>query len=266
MTMARALCISLLLAGSALAQSPVVADGGIVNGITYAAGQPVAPGSIASIFGTDLAASLAQADSVPLSSSLASVSVTVNGIPAPLFFVSPGQINIQVPWNVLPDGVEGGLATVVVNRGQAQSTERSVRIASVSPAIFTVGTDGEGNAIAINPDGTIAAPIGSITGLLTHPAEVGQPIVILASGLGAVSPMLPNGANSADQLRSTVQIPDVLIGGQPAQVLFSGLSPSFTAVNQINAVVPSITPNSAVALQLHIADLTTSDKVTIAVQ
>ena len=103
----------------AVAQTPVLFDGGTVNGITYAAGQPLAPGSIASLFGSQLAASLAQADTVPLSTNLTSVSVTMNGISAPLFFVSPGQINVQVPWNVLPDGVDTGMATVVVSRGQS---------------------------------------------------------------------------------------------------------------------------------------------------
>ena len=255
-----------LSAAMALAQSPAVAEGGIVNGVTYAAGQPVAPGSIASIFGSDLAASLAQADSVPLSFSMADVSVSVNGMPAPLFFVSPGQINIQVPWNVLPDAADNGVATVVVSRGQLKSIARSVNIASVSPAIFTVGPDGVGNAIAINSDGSIAAPVGSIPGLLTHPAGIGQPLVILASGLGSVTPVDADGANSVDQLRSTVHIPDVLVGGQPAQLLFSGLSPSFTAVNQVNAVVPSVSAGSAVPLQLRFGDLVTSDKVTIAVQ
>jgi uncharacterized protein (TIGR03437 family) len=249
-----------------LAQTPVLFDGGTVNGITYAAGQPLAPGSIASLFGSDLAASLALADSVPLSTNLANVSVTMNGISAPLFFVSPGQINVQVPWNVLPDGIDTGMATVVVTRGQLSSNGESVQIAPLSPAIFTVVSDGIGNAIAVNPDGTIAAPAGSIPGLLSRPAHMGDPIVILATGLGAVTPAVANGANSMEQIRNTVGTPTVLIGGQSAQLLFSGLSPSFTGVNQINAVVPFGGTGGAVAIQLQIGGITTSDQVTIAIQ
>jgi uncharacterized protein (TIGR03437 family) len=255
-----------LSASWVLAQTPVLFDGGTVNGVTYAAGQPVAPGSIASLFGSELAASLAQADSVPLSTNLANVSVTMNGIPAPLFFISPGQINVQVPWNVLPDGVDSGLATVVVTRGQVTSNVQSVQIVPVAPAIFTTVSDGVGNAIAVNPDGTIAAPADSIPGLITRPAHAGDPIVILVTGLGAVTPVVANGANSVDQLRKTVNTPTVLIGGQPAQLLFSGLSPSFAAVNQINAVIPTGVGGPAVPLQLQIGEVTTSDQVTIAIQ
>jgi uncharacterized protein (TIGR03437 family) len=88
-------------------QTPVIAPGGIVNGATFAPGA-IAPGSIASIFGSNLASTLAQASTIPLSTALADVTVTINGQPAPLYFVSPdqpgkpgtAQINIQIPYNV----------------------------------------------------------------------------------------------------------------------------------------------------------------------
>lgn len=90
--------------------------------------------------------------------------------------------------------------------------------------------------------------------------------MILATGLGAVTPAVANGANSMDQLRNTVSTPTVLIGGQPAQLLFSGLSPSFTGVNQINAVVPFGGTGQAIPIQLQIGGIITSDQVTIAIQ
>jgi uncharacterized protein (TIGR03437 family) len=260
------LLFSFLSAACTLAQTPAIFPGGVVNAVTYAPGVPVAPGSIASVFGSDLAASLAQADSVPLSTSLANVSVTMNGIPAPLFFVGPGQINVQVPWNVLPDGTNTGLATVIVSQGQLVSNVQSVQIAPLSPAIFTTASNAVGNAIAVNPDGTIAAPAQSIPGLITRPAIAGDPLVILATGLGAVTPTVANGASSIDQLRTTVNTPTVLIGSQPAQLLFSGLSPSFAGVYQINTVIPTGVTGLAVSLQLQIGGIITSDQVTIAIQ
>jgi uncharacterized protein (TIGR03437 family) len=266
MQMLRAALIITAALGCAMAQTPVLFDGGVVNGVTYATGQPVAPGSIASLFGSSLAASLAEADTVPLSTTLANVSVTVNGIPAPLFFVSPGQVNIQIPWDALPDGVNSGPATIALHAGQLSSNVGTVQIAAVAPAIFTVVSGGAGNAIAINPDGSIAAPTGSIPGLAARPAQVGDPIVILATGLGAVTPSDPNGANSMDQLRTTVATPNVFVGGQPAQLLFSGLSPSFTGVDQINVVVPSVAGGAAVPLQLQVNQVMTSNQVTIAIQ
>jgi uncharacterized protein (TIGR03437 family) len=260
------LLLSLLTAACTLAQTPAIFPGGVVSGVTYAPGVPVAPGSIASIFGSDLAATLAQADSVPLSTNLANVTVTMNGIPAPLFFAGPGQINVQVPWNVLPDGINTGLANVIVSQGQLVSNVQSVQIGPLSPAIFTTASSAAGNAIAVNPDGTIAAPTGSIPGLISRPANAGDPLVILATGLGAVTPTVANGANSIDQLRTTVNTPTILIGGQPAQLLFSGLSPSFTGVYQINTVIPAGLTGPVVPLQLQIGGIITSDQVTIAIQ
>lgn len=266
MQLSRVVPLFALLASTniAIAQTPVLANNGVVNGITYAAG-PLAPGSIASIFGSALAASLALADSVPLSTNLADVSVTVNGIAAPLYFVSSGQVNIQVPWNVLPDGTNSGSASVVVTRQGVPSAAQSVQIAPVSPALFTLAPDGAGNAIAINPDGSIAAPAGAVPGLTSHPAKAGDALILLATGLGAVNPTIASGASSSDQLRNTVQTPTVLIGGQPAQLLFSGLSPSFTGVNQINVIVPSSSGN-AIPIQLQVGGITTSNQVTIAIQ
>src|ERR1700753_1155998 len=78
---------------AAHAQSPVVSNGGIsnaANGIT-----PVSPGSLISIYGSTLASSLAQADTIPLSTTLKDVTVSINGVPAPILFISSGQINAQ---------------------------------------------------------------------------------------------------------------------------------------------------------------------------
>jgi uncharacterized protein (TIGR03437 family) len=125
---------------------------------------------------------------------------------------------------------------------------------------------GIGQAIAINADGSLAAPSGSIPGIATHPAQAGDVLILLANGLGPVGPAIADGAASSDTLRSTLSVPSVLIGGMPAQVTFSGLSPQFAGVNQINIVVPTgVTTGGAVPLQIRIGNVTTSSQVTIAV-
>ena len=86
------------------AQTPAINSGGIVNAASFAPGQPLAAGSLVAIFGVQLAPGLAQADTVPLSTSLSNVSVSFNGIAAPLDFVSAGQINAQIPYEALPPG------------------------------------------------------------------------------------------------------------------------------------------------------------------
>jgi uncharacterized protein (TIGR03437 family) len=262
----------LTFSGTSSAQTPVIAPNGIVNGATFAPG-PIAPGSIASIFGSNLAGSLSSASTIPLSTALADVTVTINGKPAPLYFVSPdqagktgsAQINIQIPFDVLPAGTTSGNVDVTVNRtANGSSQPATVQIAPVSPGILQTN----GIAIAINnADGTIAAAPGAIQGLTTHAATAGDILILYATGLGAVTPAIANGANSVDQLRSTNVTPTVMIGGVQAQVLFSGLTPQFTGVNQVNIVVPAgVTPGNNVPIQIQANSILTSNQVTVAIK
>jgi uncharacterized protein (TIGR03437 family) len=239
--------------------TPFSTLGGVLNGASFARNQGVAPGSLVSIFGTGITSASAQASSIPLPASLGGVSVAFNGTPAALSFVSASQINAQVPWNA------NGTVNVVVTSGATNFAPFRLQIASTAPGIFSVQS-GTGQAIAINPDGSLAGPDGSVPGLSVHPANAGDPLVIFATGLGAVSPSIDNGAASSDTLRTAINTPSVLIGGQPAQVLFAGLSPQFVGVNQINVIVPQVPTPGVVPLQIQAGSITSTDTVTIAVQ
>jgi len=256
----------LLLAGAIAASGQT--NPPAVTGVTNTAGSPsvqaVAPGSLVSIFGTNLASTMASSDTVPLSVSLSGVSVTFNNIPAPIQFVSGGQINLQVPWGVPPSDSNSGPVQVVVTSSGAASAPAGIQVVASAPAIFNIG----GQAIAINADGSLAAPAGSIPGIATRPATIGDPngLVILATGLGAVDTSLGDGANSMDQQRNTLVKPTVMIGGVAAQLVFSGLSPQFVGIDQINVVIPSGTPTgNAVPLQIQVNGTVTSNQVWIAV-
>jgi uncharacterized protein (TIGR03437 family) len=261
--------LTLAGAASALAQQPVVPAGAVLNAASFATNQGVAPGSLVSIFGTNLASSLAQADSIPLSTSLGSVSVTFNNTAAPLLFVNHDpvngdQINAQVPFEV-----GTGTAQLVVIRGGTSSTPVGVNVISAAPGIFSIAS-GVGQAIAYgNSDGQLAAPVGSIAGLTTHPAAIGDPttLVILATGLGAVNPPVVTGSAVTDgQIHNTVVNPTVLVGGVPAQLVFSGMQPQYPGVYQLNIILAPGTPTGdTVPLQLMMNEITTTDKVTIAV-
>lgn len=247
------------------AQTPAVSTGGVLNGASFIKGQAVAPGSLVSIFGSELAGGLTANDTVPLSTSLSNVSVTFNNIPAGLYFVSPGQVNAQIPWDVLPADAASGAVNVVVTRNGVQSSSQLVNIISVSPGIFYL-PDAGGWAIAINSDGSLAAPVNAIPNVATHPVKSGEGLAILATGLGAVDSPLANGANSIDKLRNTIAKPVVLVGGQPTAAAFSGLSPQFPGVNQINVIVPGGVTSGTVPLQLQVNDFTSTADVKIAVQ
>jgi uncharacterized protein (TIGR03437 family) len=189
-----------------------------------------------------------------------------DGIPAPILFVAPGQINAQLPWEVLGGGSAPGSTTVVVRRGAETSDPKQVQIGPVSPGVFAVNF-GMGNAIAINLDGSLAAPENSIPGIRTRPARIGDALIILGTGFGAVDPPGRSGNNSVDTLRRTVNAPVVLVGGREAAVQFSGLAPEFVGVNQLNIIVPDgVTPGDAVPLQVRMGDITSTDQVTIAVR
>ena len=120
-------------------------------------------------------------------------------------------------------------------------------------------------AIAVNPDGTLAWPSGLIPGLTTHPAKVGDVIIIYATGLGAVDSPPDNGQGSLDKLRQTITKPTVMVGGITANVLFAGLSPQFVGVNQLNVIIPNTAAGSNVPLQIQVGGITSPDSVTIAV-
>jgi uncharacterized protein (TIGR03437 family) len=259
----------LVFSGIASAQTPAIVAGGVANGASFglAPNAAITPGSLISVFGTNLASGTAAADSIPLSTNLGGVSVTINGISAPLNYVchlcvggTGDQLNIQMPW-----GVQGSSAQVVVTRNGSSSAPASVAVAQFNPGIFSVN-NGVGVAIAFFLDGALAAPNGSIPGLQTRPAKAGDVLQILATGLGSVDSPVADGANSIDKLRNTVTKPTVLIGNTAAQVTFSGLAPQFTGVNQVNAMVPNNAPTGdTVPLQFQMGGLTTTDKVTIAV-
>ncbi len=245
--------------------APTISPGGIVNAasLSRTASATLAPGSIATIFGENLSTTTALADSLPWSTTMGGVSVTFAGMPAAVLYVSPGQVNVQVPWSILEFGQTTRMAPVVLTRGGVASMGMDVAIGRSSPAIFTSSGMGSGPAVAMNAaDGTMAQP--SRAG--ARPARIGSVIAIYATGQGPVSPTLPTGRPTLVVNRRNTILPEVLIGGRPAQVLYAGLAPNVPGINQINAVVPEgVAAGGAVPLQIRSGGVTSTDRVTIAI-
>jgi uncharacterized protein (TIGR03437 family) len=260
-----------MAASMAWAQAPAVNAGGVLNSGSYTT-QGVAPGSLVSIFGTELAAATAIGNTIPLSTTLSDVtSVTFNNIPSGLYFVSQNQINAQLPFNVLAAGQESGMVNVVVTRTSGASAPQSVPVVQASPGIFTTTANGSGQAFAYdNSTGALAAPAGTSVGsFVVTPISVssGHALIIACTGLGAVTPSIGNGVAASDGVfRNTVIPPTVLIGGVQAQFVYSVLSPQFVSEYQIGVVPAPNTPTgNAVPIQIQMGGVTTSDTVTIAV-
>lgn len=245
---------------------PTVASGGVVNGASFAPNQPLTAGSIASLFGTDLASSTAYASTTPLPKTLGGASVTVSSsagsFQAPLFLVSPFQVNVQLPWELLGHSQ----ATLTVTFSGASSNSITLAMTATSPGIFSLNSQGSGpGAILISDSADLAQAAGSVPGRTARPAKRGEYISIYCTGLGAVSNQPGSGA-AAGASSTTTAAPSVTIGGMPAGVSFSGLAPGFAGLYQVNAQVPDNAPaGSAIPVVLIISGAT-SNIVTIAIQ
>jgi uncharacterized protein (TIGR03437 family) len=266
-------CALLLVATSvvAWAQLPNVPPGSVINGASFAANQPITVGSLISIFGTNLSSSLQHADTVPLSKSLGGVTVQfVNGnttLNAPMLDTIPpaNQLNVQVPWGIVPPNAPQQNVNVVVTvAGVGSSQPTPVPIGPFSPGIFTTGSN-----LAIvqsNADGTLAQPAGSVPGLTTHPAKHGDVMIIYATGLGAVDSPPDDGAAAGQIQRNTLTTPIVLVGGMSANVIGAALSPQFVGVYQVAIFVPNSAPiGNAVSLQIQMGGILSPANVTMAV-
>jgi uncharacterized protein (TIGR03437 family) len=193
--------------------APVI--GGLANAASYQ--QVYAPGMIVSVFGTQLAPSSQAAGSVPLPSGMAGVSATVDGFSAPFYYVSPGQLNLQIPYEA---GV--GPATLIVNNN-GQTVSQSFTVAALAPGIFT-----DVNGVVV--------PVGS--------AAPGNTITLYITGAGAVTPAVADGAapdpsTLLANLPAPVQNTTVTVGGLAAPYVWAGIPWGLVGVIQINYQVPS---------------------------
>jgi uncharacterized protein (TIGR03437 family) len=239
---------------------PTINAGGTVNGASFRA--QVAAGGLASLFGSNLSVFTWPAGGTPLPTKLGGTSVLMNGIPAPLIYVSRLQINFQVPWEVQGQTQ----ASIVVNVDGVNSTAQSVNLINSDPGVFVVNSAGQA-AILISATGELAAASGSIPGRACRPAKRDEWVSIYCTGLGAVSDRPASGAAaSGSALSRTATTPTVTIGSLPAEVAFSGLAPGFVGLYQVNARVPANSPTgNAVPLVVTVGGAT-SNSVFIAVQ
>jgi len=273
--------------GIAAAQQPTVSQGGVVNSANYSTDNP--RGSLVTVFGTNMvsgANELLHASTVPLTTQMIgknpatgktdTISVTVNGTPAPLFYAANTQTSIQVPW-----GTKTGTANIVVTLNGTSSAAQQFHVTMYSPGIFTTNQAGTGMAWVINnDDGTVAQPSAGwpFPKIKVRAAKAGDNLFIYATGLGPVvsppkdgaSPCPASGcpANFA-QIAKTTTAPTVLINGTPipaANVQFAGLTPFYPGVYQLNFQMPSGIPASdTTTLQVQAGNVK-SNSVTFATQ
>jgi uncharacterized protein (TIGR03437 family) len=186
--------------------TPVIAAGGVVNSASYSAGN-VAPGSLVTLFGTNLAWG-AQPPAV-----------TVNGAPVPVLGASAGQINIQLPYDVAP-----GSASVTVAGPCGPSAAAVFQVSMAAPYIRVTAT---GDAVA-------------------DPAKAAGTLTLSLVGIGPVdNPVAAGTATPSDPLSKATLSASATIGGFDAPIQFLGLTPSAVGLAQaILSVPPQLAPGS----------------------
>jgi uncharacterized protein (TIGR03437 family) len=239
------------------ATTPTVTAQGVVHAASDQGGVPIAPGGLITVYGVNLSDGVGQNTGLPLPQQLNGTQVLLGDQPLPILYTSTGQLNVQVPYAV-PVNTQYQLT---VQHGNTLSVPQQLVVAAGLPGIFTVNQQGTGQGAIMKSDGvTLAQP--------STPASIGETVVIYCTGLGAVSPAVKEGAPapSTPPLSTTVNTVTVTIGGNAAHVAFSGLTPGYAGLYQVNAVVPAgIATGDAVPVVVSVVGQT-SPAVTIAVR
>ena len=184
----------------------------------------VSPGGLVSIFGNGLSTETLNAETSPLPTNLGGTSITVDGIPAALLFVSPTRINLQIPFETT-----GETAEIIVTT-PAGASSAAVDVNQAQPEIFFDPTTGLGALVNIETGVT----------LWEQHLPAGATAAVICAGLGAVDPTVNTGHPAPLNPRAeTVLTVEAEIDGRAVNVLFSGLAPGFSGLYQVNIKLPT---------------------------
>lgn len=231
-----------------LTSTPNISPGGIVNAFSGEGGG-IAPGEIVSIYGSGLGPLVGVAHQFDpqtgqLPTSGPGVTVTLNGMPAPLFYVHSEQLNIQTPYEVA--GATDATLRVTVN---GQSTEMTFPVRATHPGVFPR---------VWNQEGSVNTP--------DNPARPGSVVVLYATGQGLTNPPSRTGSYPNDIVPEPLAATVLRIGGIEAEILFRGQAPGTTGVMQVNARVPNAPTSGTMPVVLTVGEAASQPGVSIAVR
>jgi uncharacterized protein (TIGR03437 family) len=194
-----------------------------------------APGMLASVFGTNLAASAQLASALPLPLTMAGVSATVNGVAAPLLYVSPGQLNLQIPYET----ATGTALLAVSNNGQVATY--SFTVSASAPGLFTQNQQGTGPITATSSGGR------------------GQTFALYVTGAGEVSPPIATGAvPTGTQVPAPLLPVSVTVSGVAATLNYVGIPSWSVGTLQVNFTVPQNAPLGAQSVAVTVGSATSA--------
>ena len=240
---------------------PSINAGGVVNAANYSA--PVAPGSIAAVYGSFQLGSPSEALALPLPTNLSGFSMRFGDLQVPLFYGSAGQVNAQIPWELAAIDEVGVItdpqSQLTASIGGQTSAAQTVNLAPFDPGIFSTNAQGTGQGAILDTSYRLVDA--------SNPANPGITYIqIYCTGLGQVTNTPRTGYPAlADPLSATPTTPIVTVGGASAPVTFSGLAPGYVGLYQVNAQVPAGVPGGAAVPVTISMEGATSNTVTIAV-
>jgi uncharacterized protein (TIGR03437 family) len=220
-----------IIGGVSPNKAPILSANGTLANANPVPGAPLAPGSIAQVTGSFLTASNLDAPGTPLPTSLNGTSVLIGAEEAPVFFVSPDNVRIQIP----TDLETGREHSVIVVANGAYTIPDTITLAPAQPGIET------------NADNVVVGQDGSSILSATLPAHAGDAITIFAEGMGATAGFVQSGTVASGP--DPVQIPpSVTINGEAAQITYAGLAPGFIGLYQIDLQIPANAPAGALGI------------------
>jgi uncharacterized protein (TIGR03437 family) len=205
--------------------APALNPHGTLHSFAPKVGAALAPGTIVQIYGEHLSAQTTVASAIPLPTDIGGSRVLIGGIAAPLYFVSAGQINAQVPFDLDPSRQY----QILVQANGALTTPDSVQMSAAVPGLAAFA---DGRLIAQHQDGSLVTP--------TAPAKPMEYIVAYLAGMGGTDNPVQTGAGSpSDPLARPAAAPSLELDGKPVPILFAGLTPGLVGLYQLNFQIPA---------------------------
>jgi uncharacterized protein (TIGR03437 family) len=229
-----------LCPGGCAAPAPAILPGGVQSAGGFSAKAGCAPGTWLEIFGTNLATTTRTWAGSDFSgsnapTSLDTVTVTIGGKNAYVDYVSPGQVNVQVP-----DGIPTGPGVpLVLTSGGVPSAPFIVQPADLAPALLAPNQA----PFSVNGKQYVVAQLQdqSFAGIPSRPAKPGDVLTIYGIGFGSVTPPTPAGTIAAGVTSLMNQV-TFQLGQTPATASYQGLTPGLVGLYQFNIVVPNVSP------------------------
>jgi uncharacterized protein (TIGR03437 family) len=204
-------------------------------------GGSLSPGTIVAVYGSHLGSQIAQPSTIPLPTKLNGTTVLVGGIPSPLFYVSPGQINVQIPFELK----SSEQYQVIVNANGALTPPQPIQLTQANPGLDTFP---DGSLVAVHAsDGTLISA--------TSPAQRGEYVVLFLLGLGATDNPVTTGDSSSGTVLARVTVPPTItMNSNPVPISFAGLTPGFVGLYQVNTQIPDNQPGGNVVVSVSQGD------------